>query len=209
MKPTVFFDEYIVEGALKKKGGSAVQDEKIVELYLARDQQAIKETQEKYHRFLLKLSYNILSDVEDSEESVNDTYLAAWNSIPPHIPSVLSSYLAKLTRRIAIDIFRKRNRGKRFATQYALSLTELDDCIADTNTPESQVDVKLLASAINAFLRTLDDDARNLFVGRYFFLDSLKKTAEYCGMTESRAKTLLFRTRHSLKSYLEKEGFDI
>lgn len=186
-----------------------MQDEKIVELYWNRDENAIRETQEKYENYLYKIAYNILSDKEDSNESVNDTYLAAWNSMPPHKPNVLSTYLGKLTRRISIDIFRKRNRIKRQGSEYALSLTELEDCISGDNSPEKDYEAKILGEAINAFLRTLSVDARNVFIGRYYFLDSVKDVANYCGISESKAKTLLHRTRNSLREYLEKEGFSI
>lgn len=186
-----------------------MQDEKIVELYWNRDENAIRETQEKYENYLYKIAYNILSDKEDSNESVNDTYLAAWNSMPPHKPNVLSTYLGKLTRRISIDIFRKRNRIKRQGSEYALSLTELQDCISDDNSPEKDYEAQILGEAINAFLRTLSVDARNVFIGRYYFLDSVKDVANYCGISESKAKTLLHRTRNSLREYLEKEGFEI
>ena len=186
-----------------------MQDEKIVELYWQRDESAISETQAKYENYLYKIAYNILSDKEDSFESVNDTYLAAWNSIPPHRPNVLSTYLGKLTRRISIDIFRKRNRIKRQASEYALSLTELENCFSSDNSPEKDYESKVLGEVINAFLRTLPDDARNVFIGRYYFLDSVKDVANYCGISESKAKTLLFRTRNSLREYLEKEGFTI
>lgn len=186
-----------------------MQDEKIVELYWQRDQSAIRETQEKYDHYLHKIAYNILNNEEDSRESVNDTYLAAWNSMPPHKPNVLSTYLGKLTRRISIDIFRKRNRIKRQSSEYALSLTELADCIADNHSPEKDYEIEILGEVLNAFLRTLPDDARNVFIGRYYFLDSVKDVANYCGISESKAKTLLFRTRNSLKEYLKKEGFDL
>lgn len=186
-----------------------MQDEKIVELYWQRDESAIRETQEKYENYLYKIAYNILSDKEDSNESVNDTYLAAWNSMPPHKPNVLSTYLGKLTRRISIDIFRKRNRIKRQGSEYSLSLTELEDCISGNNSPEKDYEAKVLGEAINSFLRTLSVDARNVFIGRYYFLDSVKDVAKYCGISESKAKTLLFRTRNSLREYLEKEGFEI
>ena len=145
--------------------------------------------------------------MEDSRESVNDTYLAAWNSIPPQRPSVLSTYLGKLTRRISIDLFRKKNREKRRASEYALSLNELEECIPGGSMPEDEVEVKLLAKSINDFLRMQPEEARNLFVGRYYFLDSLKDVARYCGMSESKAKSILFRTRCSLKTHLEQEGF--
>lgn len=186
-----------------------MQDEHIVALYWERNEAALDETKNKYEHYLLKIAYNILMDWEDGKESVNDTYLAAWNSMPPHKPSILSTYLGKITRRIAIDIFRKKNRQKRRASEYALSLTELEDCLESGGTPEEEMEVKLLADAINEFLRTLPRDARNLFVGRYYYLDSLKDVAEYCGMSESRAKSLLFRTRCNLKVYLEKEGFEL
>ena len=186
-----------------------MEDEKIVSLYWDRNEAAIRETEEKYDRYLTKIAYNILSSHEDSRESVNDTYLAAWNSMPPHKPSVLSTYLAKLTRRISIDIFRGRNRQKRQGSEYALSLNELGDCVSGGNTTEEIVNVRLLADAIGLYLRTLPEDARNLFIGRYYFLDSLREAASYCGMTESKAKTVLYRTRLGLKEYLEKEGFDL
>ena len=112
-----------------------MEDEQIVTLYWNRDETAIQETQTKYDRYLTKIACNILADMEDSRESVNDTYLAAWNSIPPQRPSVLSAYLAKLTRRISIDRFRYRTRDKRRDSQYALSLSELDDCVSGATPP--------------------------------------------------------------------------
>ncbi len=184
-----------------------MDDERIVALYWHRDEEAIRETQNKYERYLTKIAYNILADLEDSMESVNDTYLAAWNSIPPNRPAVLSTYLGKITRRISIDIYRRRNRSKRQADTYALSLSELEDCIADPNTPEQRLDAQLLADAINAYLRMLPEDARNTFIGRYYFLDPLKEVACYCGMSETKAKSLLYRTRCGLREYLIKEGF--
>lgn len=186
-----------------------MQDEQIVELYFNRDESAITETQNKYERYLTKIAYNVLADFEDSKESVNDTYLAAWNSMPPHRPNVLSVYLGKLTRRISIDIFRKRNRDKRKASQYALSLEELGECVPALDGPEEAMDSQLLADAINKFLRSISEDARNAFIGRYYFLDPLKTVAGYCGMSEAKAKSLLFRTRCGLKEYLKKEGFDV
>lgn len=186
-----------------------MQDETIVALYWERNETAIEETKNKYEHYLFKIAHNILSDYEDSQESVNDTYLAAWDSMPPHKPSILSTYLGKLARRISIDIFRRKNRSKRKGSEYALSLTELEECLTTGNNTEESIEVKLLADAINNFLRNLPKDARNLFIGRYYFLDSLHDAAEYCGMSESRAKSLLFRTRCNLKVYLEKEGFEV
>jgi len=186
-----------------------MQDAAIVALYWERDEAALELTQEKYDRYLTVIAQNILSNLEDSRESVNDTYLAAWNSIPPHRPTVLSTYLGKLTRRIAIDLFRKRNREKRRGTEYAVSLTELEECLVGTDTPETAVDMKQLTEALNTFLHALPREARQVFIGRYYFLDPLKEVATYMGMSESKAKSLLFRTRCRLREYLEKEGFTV
>lgn len=129
--------------------------------------------------------------------------------MPTQRPGVLSAYLARITRNFSIDIFRKRNRAKRQASEYALSLTELEDCLSGGNVTEEAIEAGLLAEAINAFLRTLPEEARNTFIGRYYFLDPLREVAEYCGMSESKAKSLLYRTRCSLREYLRKEGFEL
>lgn len=136
-----------------------MEDEQIVTLYWNRDETAIQETQTKYDRYLTKIACNILADMEDSRESVNDTYLAAWNSIPPQRPSVLSAYLAKLTRRISIDRFRYRTRDKRRGSQYALSLSELDDCVSGGNTTEEIINVRLLADTIGIYLRLQSEES--------------------------------------------------
>ena len=182
-------------------------DEQIVECYWNRDENAITFTQEKYEHYLIKIAYNILFDLKDSKESVNDTYFAAWESIPPQRPTLLSTYLGKITRRISIDIYRKKHRKKREGSQYELSLEELKDCLSDKNTPDEEFSAKLLGEKINDFLKTLSVGKRNIFIGRYYFLDSISEIANYCHMSESRVKTNLFRTRKALKEYLEKEGF--
>ena len=186
-----------------------MEDEQIVALYWQRDEAAIEETDAKYNRYLTKIACNILSDAEDSRESVNDTYLAAWNSMPPHRPGVLSTYLGKITRQLSIDRFRYRNRDKRRQSEYALSLEELGDCVSGGNTTEEIVNVKLLADTIGIFLRLQSEEVRNAFIGRYYYLDSLREVAAYCNMTESKCKTLLYRTRVALKDYLRKEGFEV
>jgi RNA polymerase sigma-70 factor (ECF subfamily) len=187
-------------------------DAAIVELYYSRDESAISETQKKYSGYLTKSAGNILNDFEDSRECVNDTYMKAWNSIPPHRPENLATYLGKITRQIAIDAFRKRSADKRQGTQYAVSLTELEECVACNNgraAPEQAAEAKLLTNSINAWLATLDDEIRNLFVGRYYHMDSLKAVAAYYDISESKAKSALFRARKELKEHLEREGFQI
>lgn len=184
-----------------------MQDESIVALYWQRDEAAIQETEQKYGAYLTKIAYNILANVEDSQESVNDTYLKAWNSMPPHWPSVLSTYLGKITRQVSIDIFRKRSSEKRKTSAYAVSLSELEECVSGGDTTGADVDLHLLAEAIGAYLRTVSPEARNTFINRYYFMDSLREIAGYYGISESKIKSLLYRTRLGLRSYLEKEGF--
>ncbi len=184
-----------------------MQDDMIVELYWQRNEAAIRETELKYERYLSTIANNILNDMEDSKESVNETYLKAWNSMPPHKPCILATYLGKITRQLSIDIFRKRNRVKRRISEYAVSLSELEECISDGDTTAQNVDLQLLADAINTYLCTLSVEARSIFVGRYYYMDSVREIAGYFGMSESKVKSMLHRTRMGLKTYLEKEGF--
>lgn len=186
-----------------------MDDEQIVSLYWDRSESAIRETEIKYDRYLTKIAYNILANLEDSRESVNDTYLAAWDSMPPHRPAVLSTYLAKLTRRISIDRFRYRTRDKRRDSEYAVSLSELGDCVSGGNTTEEILNVKLLADTIGIYLRLQPEQVRNAFIGRYYFLDPIREVARYCGMSESKCKSMLHRTRLGLKDYLREEGFEV
>lgn len=183
-----------------------MEDREIVALYWDRNETAIDHTDKKYGRYLAKIAYNILSDREDSQESVNDTYLAAWNSMPPHKPNVLSTYLGKLTRRISIDLCRKKTSQKRSPGEYVLSLQELEGCISGGNTTEESVDCKILVEAITAYLRSVSEEARNVFIGRYYYLDPVKEIANYTRISESKAKILLHRTRQGLWAYLQKEG---
>ena len=183
-----------------------MEDSQIVSLYWQRDEVAIDHTEKKYGQYLTAIAYNILADREDSHESVNDTYLAAWNSMPPQKPQVLSTYLGKLTRRISIDLFRKKSSQKRGGGEYTLSLQELEECISGGNTTEQALDL-LLSQAIAGFLQTLSPEARNVFLCRYYYLDPVKKIAGYCGISEAKVKILLHRTRQGLWEHLQKEGF--
>ena len=184
-----------------------MQDSAIVELYWERNESAIEHTENKYGSYLRKIAYNILSDWDDSLENVNDTYLRAWNSMPPHKPCVLSTYLGKITRELSIDTYRKRNRQKRMASQYAISLSELEECLSDGNNLEEAVNLKLLTEAIHTFLQSISKEYRTIFVGRYYFADSIADISGYYGMSEAKVKSILHRTRLSLKKHLEQEGF--
>lgn len=176
-------------------------------MYWNRDERAIVETEKKYSKYLLKIANNILRDLLDSEESVNDTYFKAWNAIPPHKPQVLSTFLAKITRRVAIDVYRKRNTAKRNGSEYSLTLVELKDCLSNGNQTEEHVDAIELAKSIHTYLMGLAQEKRVLFIGRYFFQDSIEELTLYYNMSESKVKTMLHRTRIGLKVHLEKEGF--
>ncbi len=184
-------------------------DGEIVALYWARDEEAICQTQRKYGAYLMKAAYNVLFNREDSEEAVNDTYLAAWNSMPENRPERLSTYLGRITRQRAIDVFRRKNSVKRYASEYALSLDEMGDCVSGSGSPEEECDADQLRDAIDRFLRMCSEDERNTFIGRYYFFDPLKDVAAYCGISEGKAKSLLFRTRKSLRTYLTEEGFSV
>jgi len=186
-----------------------MQDDMIVALYWKRDEKAIKETEQKYGHYLFQVAYHILFDMEDSKESVNDTYLKAWNSMPPHKPEFLSAFLSKITRQLSIDIFRTRNRKKRRISEYTSSLSELEECVSGGDTTQESIDLHLLAKAINSYLYTLTPEVRAVFVGRYYYMDSIKEVAAYYHMSEAKTKSMLHRTRIGLKAYLEEEGFHI
>lgn len=186
-----------------------MEDAAIVALYWQRDESAIGRTEEKYGRYLTKIAYQILASHEDSEESVNDTYLKAWKSMPPHRPDILSTYLGRITRQRSIDLFRERHREKRGGSEYALSLTELEDCVASGDSTGAEVDAALLAEAIGRYLEGLSAEARTAFLERYYFLDPVAEIAARRGITQAKLKSMLYRARQGLRAYLGKEGFDL
>lgn len=184
-----------------------MEDHEIVALYWDRDENSIAQTQRRYGGYLYKIAFQILTDRLDSEESVNETYWRAWNSIPPHRPGVLRTYLGKITRQLSIDRLRSRGREKRRGSEYALSLSELEECVSAGDTTQEQADLRLLVQSIEVFLSTLPPEARTTFVGRYYYLDPIRDIAGYYGMSQSKVKSLLYRTRQGLKKHLEQEGF--
>lgn len=186
-----------------------MEDERIVELYWQRNETAISETENKYGPYLYRIAHNILADREDSMESVNDTYLKAWETMPPNRPNGLPSYLGRITRFVSIDRLRRKSSLKRQASQYAVALSELKDVEQGGNVTEEAVDGILLAEAISTFLKTLPDLEKNMFVGRYYFMDSIKDISGYTGISASNVKIRLYRTRLELKEFLRKEGFEL
>lgn len=183
-----------------------MEDNEIIDLYWNRNEDAIARTDEKYGKYLRSVAMNILNDMEDTKETVNDTYLKTWNAIPPQRPNAFLAWLSKITRSLSIDRIRYQNREKRSASRYDLSLEELGECIGE-NSVEKEYDLEILRDALNAFLRSYPEKNRNLFICRYFYFDSLAEAAAHCGFTEANAKTQLFRMRSALREYLDKEGF--
>jgi len=186
-----------------------MRDDEIVALYWNRNEAAIEETSRKYGSYLRRIACNVLSDSRDCEECVNDTYLRTWNVIPNNRPAVLSGFLGKITRALAVDRYRKNHAQKRIASEFALSLSELEDTFSDGSTPEQELQRKALLEALNVFLHGLPPQARTMFIARYFFFDPLKKIAADCGTAEGTVKSSLSRTRQALKAYLIKEGFAV
>lgn len=181
-----------------------MEDFQIVQLYWARKESAITESDRKYGRMLRSLSYSCLSSHQDAEECVNDTYLDAWNAMPPERPTYLGAFLSKITRRISIDRFRHDHRLKRGGLG---SITEeLSDCIPDGEpSPAAAYENKRLMQAINRFLASLPDERRVIFVKRYFYAASVGQIARELNLTESNVKVTLHRTREALREYLGKE----
>ena len=184
-----------------------MEDKEIIGLFFERDSRAISESQQKYGTALRKTARNILSDPQDSEECVNDTYLAAWNAIPPAEPCSLGAYLISLTRNISISRLRERYAQKRGSGEYAVAFDELEEVISTGRSPHEELESKELGLAINRFLSSLKDDDRVIFVSRYWLVESVKEIAERLATSESRVKSSLFRSRNGLRKQLRKEGY--
>ena len=183
-----------------------MRDYEIVDLYWKRSEAAIAETSAKYGSYCHAISYNILNNDEDAEECVNDTWLGAWNSMPPQRPNRLAVYLGKITRNFSLNRYKQYAAEKRGGGQTELALAELEDCIPASATVEQMVEEKALVEAINRFLYTQPEQKRNIFIRRYWYLYSIRDIASAYGMSESKVASLLFRMRNELKKHLEKEG---
>lgn len=181
-----------------------MDDDKIIELYFARDETAIKETTQAYGKKLDHLSFSILKNTEDAKECVNDTYLKAWNAIPPQSPTYFYAFLAKICRHLCFGKLDYRNAKKRSFEVVALS-DELANCIPD-KLSETEFEDKVIGVILTRFLNTLSEDSRLIFLRRYWFCDSISELAKRYQISESKAKTSLHRTRKKLKAYFEKEG---
>lgn len=186
-----------------------LSDEAIVELYWARDEAAIRHTDAKYRQYLLKVAHNILADMQDSEECLNDTYLGAWNSMPPNRPRILQAFLSTITRHLAIDHYRRKHSKRAIPSALAISLTDLEGYALEKNSVYSERDARELASVISAWLRTLSERQRYIFMSRYYDARSIVEIAQIMGCSKSTVNAEIAQIKKSLKAALEKEGYTV
>lgn len=184
-------------------------DEQILDLYFARDEQAVAETDRKYGAYCFTLADSILHNGQDAEETVSDTYLKAWNVIPPKRPGVLKMFLAKITRNLAFSRWRGYAAEKRGGGEMNLVLEELEGCIAAPGAVEDRLNGRELAKAIRAFLNTLPAREQDIFLRRYFFVEESTVIAGRYGMKSATVQRTLSRTREKLKKYLTQEGYAV
>ncbi len=184
-----------------------INDEKIIEMFFERSEQAIRELNNKYGKICHSLSYNIVNNRQDAEECVNDAYLGAWNAIPPARPNPLLTYLCKIVRNISLKLYWRKEADKR-NSHYTIAMEEIEACIAAPSTVEAEIQAKELAFIIGEFLDTLTLENRVIFMRRYWFSDSYRDIAQFVGLTEKNISVRLTRIREKLKKYLtEREVF--
>ncbi len=183
-----------------------MEDSQIVDLYWERNEQAIRAAASKYGDYCYSIAYNILRSREDADESVNDTYLGAWNAMPPHRPNCLRTFLGKITRRVSLKKWRDEHRDKRGGDEVSLALEELSECIPSNASVEESVIAGELSARINRFVGTLAPTERQVFLCRYWYLDSIDKISADLCLGKSKVKSMLRRTRARLRADLEKEG---
>lgn len=184
-----------------------MNDLSIIELYFARDEEAIKQTDIKYGKLCHSIAYNVLNNNEDSEECVNDTYIGVWNAIPPTRPNNLMAFVCKITRNLSLKRFEVQTRQKR-SQEMLVSIEELVDILPDENIASSVSDEDI-GKVISRFLRNEKDEIRNVFVRKYYFFDSISDIALRYSFTESKVKNMLYHTRTKLKDYMMKEGIEL
>lgn len=179
------------------------EDEKIIEMFFARSEQAIEALEGKYGKVCRKLSYNIVNNTEDAEECVNDAYLGAWKAIPPARPNPLLTYVLKIVRNMSLKMYYKNKAAKRNSA-YTIALEEIESCMADRHTVEEEIKTKEIARMIEGFLDTLTTENRVIFMRRYWFCDSLKEIGSFTGLTEKNVSVRLTRLRQQMKVYFTK-----
>ena len=183
-----------------------MNDEQIIQLFFTRNEDAIRQTDDRYGAKLTRLSENIVGSREDAQECVNDTYLKAWNTIPPRKPNIFSAFLGKITRHISIDRWRKQSAQKRGGKEMICALDELGECM-DENTLEATVSQRELTRILNDFLTGLPETERNVFLSRYWYMDSIDTIVKITGFSQSKVTSMLHRTRNKLRKRLSEEGY--
>lgn len=185
-----------------------LDDGAIIELYFARDERAIDETDKKYHKYLFTVSYNILGIKEDSDECINDTYALTWSKIPPERPSSLKAFITVIIRNISINKRRTQRRQKREQTSFEQSFEELEGLIGEVMV-ERELEASRLSGAINGFLETLDKRKRYIFISRYYMGEPIDRIAQELSLSRSSVNKEIAAIKDELKAALEKEGYKI
>lgn len=186
-----------------------MEDSLIIDLYFKRSEEAIKETDIKYHQYCENIGYHILKNHQDTEECINDCYFKTWNAIPPTRPNSLQSFLGKIMRNLSLDCYRKKHSQKRGGNEFGILLSELNECIPSNDSVWDSYNSKMLSEAIDKFLNEIPEKQCIVFIKRYYFCKSIKEIGKECSMTTTHVKVLLFRIRSALKRYLEMENFEI
>ena len=186
-----------------------MEDKKIIDLYFQRDESAIAETKAKYEKYCFGVANGILSSPSDAEECVSDTFLRAWNAIPPEKPRQLKLFLGRITRNLSVDRLRTNTAQKRGNGETQLALDELSGCISAGGDPADTLEFQQLQQAIARFLHTLPQREKDLFLCRYFYVESYRKLAKRFHIREENARLILSRVRGKLRDFLTEEGFDV
>lgn len=186
-----------------------MSDEKIIELYFKRDEQAITQTDIKYRNFLLSIAYNIVHDTCDCEECLNDTYEDTWNSIPPARPSLLQAFLAAIMRRTAIDLYKTKTRQKRISSEFTVSLSEIEDFVSNKDDTFSSVDANELGRVISDFVRSLSQRRMYIFMSRYYIFRPINEISKLLGCSESTVNKEIASIKKQLKEKLNEEGYTV
>lgn len=186
-----------------------MEDKQIIDLYWQRSEQAISETDRKYGHYCKTIAQRILMSIEDSEECVSDTWLRAWNAIPPERPSILKAFLGKITRNLSINRYEQMHAAKRGGGEYASALDEIAECVADPHVETWSADREVLVATLNSFLGSMKKENRIIFVKRYWYMQSVKEIAEELKIGESKVKMTLLRARNDLAERLLKEGIEV
>ena len=186
-----------------------MEDKEIVALYWKRDEKAISETAVKYGKYCKRIALNIVCNNEDAEECVNDTYLQTWNSIPPHKPSLLSTFLGKIVRNLSFNKYKSIHSAKRGGYEIALILDEICEIVSDKDSVEDHVIRQEMIRDINSFIQNLSEEKQYMFIRRYWYSDSIIDIAKQCEKTENNVSTVLGRIRNKLRNYLIERGYDL